>query len=494
MKRNILQKISGKSIAIASVAAFFISGSVSFAQTNFNYTGAVQTYTVPAGVFTLTVSAAGAQGGGEGAGGGLGATMAGDFAVTPGEVLTIVVGQQGQLQIGGNVQNSSGGGGGSFVYNASNVLLVAAGGGGGKCNYAGSTSLHADANGLVGTSGGASSDGNLGGSAGSAGNEGLWSGTPDAGGGAGWLSVSGGPYGGFNAPTWAGGSPFCGGGGGGCGGFGGFGGGGGGGNRYGGGGGGGGYSGGGGGTDPTHGGGGGSYNNGTNQTNTGGTQTGNGLIVITNINCSPYSGTDASSICTGETFIFGTQTLNIGGTYTEVFTGMEGCDSTVVLTLTENAIPTISVISVDEIAGNDGAIDLTIGGGSTYSYNWDNGDMTQDISGLTGGSYVVVVTDDATGCNNSETVVVNSQVGIDELLNNSFTIYPNPSNGIFQLTFSNFVSNMEMQIVSATGQVVMKLIISDETTSVDIHDVLPGAYFVKIISNNGVAVKSIVIE
>jgi hypothetical protein len=95
----------------------------------------------PAGVTSLTISASGAQGGGN-TGGGLGALMSGDFTVTPGETINIVVGQQGQLQIGGQSQNSSGGGGGSFVYRNSSNLLLAAGGGGGLCNYGGSGAIH----------------------------------------------------------------------------------------------------------------------------------------------------------------------------------------------------------------------------------------------------------------------------------------------------------------------------------------------------------------
>ena len=87
-----------------------------WAQTvTFNYTGSVQSYTVPPGVSNVTIDASGAQGGGSNGGaGGLGAQMTGTFAVTPGEVLSVVVGQQGLLQVGGNAQNSSGGGGGSF--------------------------------------------------------------------------------------------------------------------------------------------------------------------------------------------------------------------------------------------------------------------------------------------------------------------------------------------------------------------------------------------
>ncbi|MDX2087476.1 MAG: hypothetical protein SFX73_06490 [Kofleriaceae bacterium] len=249
------------------------SGSVTFA-----FTGAVETFHVPClPQGTLHITAMGAQGGQNG---GLGASIEGDFDIMPGTELSIVVGERGRTQVGGNAQNSDGGGGGTFVY-AGSTLYVAAGGGGGRCNYASSGPLHLGAAGQAGTDGGASQDGNPGGVDGAPGNTGLWSGTPDAGGGAGWLASAATSYGGKSRlDGWSGGNGFCGGGGGGCGGLGGFGGGGGGGNHYGGGGGGGGYSGGGGGTDPTHGGGGGSFNGGTNQINTSGVRTGHGTVTI----------------------------------------------------------------------------------------------------------------------------------------------------------------------------------------------------------------------
>ncbi len=285
-----------------------------FTQTVFNFTGSPQTYTVPAGVNTLTIECLGAQGG---AGGGLGAQIQGDVSVTSGDVLTIIVGEEGHLQLGGNFQNSAGGGGGSFVYNATtNTLLMAAGGGGGLCPWLNAVPLHADAAGQAGPDGGDNSDGqSLGGTGGNGGAEGIWSGTPCAGGGAGWLTVGGSIYGGLNAPTWAGGPGYCGGGGGGCGGVGGYGGGGGGGNLYGGGGGGGGYSGGAGGNDPDHGGGGGSFNSGTNQINNGGVNAGNGMVTITG-GCSddPLTVTVSDyTICGNETVTLNAVSTN-GGT------------------------------------------------------------------------------------------------------------------------------------------------------------------------------------
>lgn len=70
--------------------------------TTFNATGTVQTYTVPPGVVQIQIDAAGAEGGHGGdigapkpMPGGNGARLVATFAVTPGEILNIVVGGAG---------------------------------------------------------------------------------------------------------------------------------------------------------------------------------------------------------------------------------------------------------------------------------------------------------------------------------------------------------------------------------------------------------------
>jgi Ig-like domain CHU_C associated/Secretion system C-terminal sorting domain len=429
----------------------------------FNYTGAVQTFTVPSGVTSINIDASGAQGGGSNGGaGGLGARMTGAFAVTPGQVLSITVGQQGLLQQGGNAQNSSGGGGGTFVYTAGPNLLVAAGGGGGKCNYTGSVPLHADAAGQITANGGASSDGNAGGSAGNGGNAGLWSSVPCAGGGTGWLSNGGGPYGGLGYNTWTGGPGYCGGGGGGCGGVGGFGGGGGGGNHYGGGGGGGGYSGGGGGTDPTHGGGGGSFSIGTAQVNTAGFKTGNGQVIITwngsgcaastrdsivvtvglgsanalivldttvcgyNVSCNGASDgvatVTASGGCPSYTYLWdngattATATGLAAGVHTVTVTEGAGLITVQTVVLQEPSAVQATGTSTSSCAGDStGTIDLTATGGNNcqgYAFLWSNGANTEDLANLSAGTYTVTVTD-AEGCTTTQTITVGSLAALN---------------------------------------------------------------------------------
>src|ERR1043166_6228590 len=66
----------------------------------FNYSGAIVNWTVPAGVTSIHIIAKGAQGGyntSSGVMSGLGASMSGDFTVTPGQVLKILVGEQPSL-------------------------------------------------------------------------------------------------------------------------------------------------------------------------------------------------------------------------------------------------------------------------------------------------------------------------------------------------------------------------------------------------------------
>lgn len=91
--------------------------------------GGIQSWTVPASG-TYHIVATGAQGasGDSGFVGGHGAQVSGDFALTAGQVLKLVVGQQG---VGQGSGENGGGGGGSFVASSSNAAMLIAGGGGG---------------------------------------------------------------------------------------------------------------------------------------------------------------------------------------------------------------------------------------------------------------------------------------------------------------------------------------------------------------------------
>ena len=112
--------------------------------TFFPYTGSIQNWTVPPCVSSVSVIAAGANGGG--ANGGYGATISVTIPVIPGQVLQIVVGGSGTCPAAGyngganggnantNANRACGGGGATDIrispYGLSNRIIVASGGGG----------------------------------------------------------------------------------------------------------------------------------------------------------------------------------------------------------------------------------------------------------------------------------------------------------------------------------------------------------------------------
>jgi hypothetical protein len=241
-------------------------------------TQGIQEWVVPY-TATYTIEVAGAQGGG--VYGGLGANMQGDFNLTAGDTVKILVGQEGTALTSSRFDYS--GGGGSFVtYYDNTPLIIAAGGGGAEISGVGSIGQTTTA----GRNGSGGYNDGVGGTGGNGGTTGIQ--TTD--GGAGLLADGGsgnpnpapqafinGGEGGSNAWTGGGVSADGGFGGGGAS------------NRndltYHGAGGGGGYSGGGSSygnsTSQPIAGGGGSYNIGTNQTNTAGTNMGHGYVRIT---------------------------------------------------------------------------------------------------------------------------------------------------------------------------------------------------------------------
>ena len=123
----------------ASQAALCVHGTQMFSINGTQQTGTLQTFSVPAGVCSLTIEAAGALGG---PGATNGAIMIGKFDLPAATQLSILVGQKA---------TSYAGGGGSFVIGPGSQPLVIAGGGG--SNTAG-TANPAESQGRITTSGG----------------------------------------------------------------------------------------------------------------------------------------------------------------------------------------------------------------------------------------------------------------------------------------------------------------------------------------------------
>ncbi len=420
-----VQDLCGASVSaavnISQPATLSFSSSV-----NFSYTSSVQTWTIPAGVTSLSITAIGG-GGGNGTNGttfgGAGATIIGVVSATAGDVVDIVTGGAGTS----NTTDAGAGGGGSFAWdNTSSVLLVAAGGGGGgngtgyadngynastttsanPSTYGGSGEMGGISTGAIyGGGGGAGflGNGNTNGSntAGSGGNDEANGFT----GGAGNVSLD---------PTIVGGY----GGGGGAGKLGG--------------GGGGGYNGGGGGVAAMGlgGEGGGSYVKGT-ETSTAVTNTGNGSVSIIyntsfviNQNVSCYNGNNgnvtAPSIFGGTTpYTYSwapsggsnaTASNLSAATYTLTINDNCGATLTATVAITQPASALLANATVTTNVGCNGgntgnAQSAPSGGTSPYTYTWSNTATTSSISALTAGTFTLTVQDNQ-GCNATGSVTI----------------------------------------------------------------------------------------
>lgn len=215
------------------IAMVFVmaAGSSLNAQTIYGYTGSSQTYTVPAGVTSIRVKIWGGGGGAAanisgsyGSGGGAGFVQT-DVPVTPGETLTIIVGQGGAgwnstegyagaaYPNGGAATNFGGGGGGRSSVTKSGLTLIAAGGGGGGYQFSGNAGIGGVGGAATGGSGG-SSPNNAGGTGGSPSSGGT-GGYGTASTGSSGSSQQGGAANGANIPGGGGGDGYFGGGGGG---------------------------------------------------------------------------------------------------------------------------------------------------------------------------------------------------------------------------------------------------------------------------------------
>ena len=184
-------------------------------QVLFTTTG-TQSWTVPVGITEISAVVVGGGGGGgggesgrnEGVSGGAGGGLSyGTFAVTPGEVLTVVVGTGGN---GGASQSSGSAGGASSIARGATVLLQGGGGGAGQERSTGtvtggtSTGTARVGGGAGGNSGGNSNDTGSGGggaggysaAGGAGGTTGSGSSSTGGGGGGGGATNSGQGYGG----------------------------------------------------------------------------------------------------------------------------------------------------------------------------------------------------------------------------------------------------------------------------------------------------------
>ncbi len=98
------------------------------------------------------------------------------------------------------------------------------------------------------------------------------------------------------------------------------------------------------------------------------------------------------------------------GSYTVTATDVNGCEGEQTFTVDDTPNePNVTATTTESICGSDnGSIDVSVSGGdSPYTYDWDNGETTEDLDDIPAGTYIITVTG-ADGCTTELSVTLNN--------------------------------------------------------------------------------------
>lgn len=131
------------------------------------------------------------------------------------------------------------------------------------------------------------------------------------------------------------------------------------------------------------------------------------------------------------------------------------------------------------------------------TYQWIDCSDNSPIAGETGQSFVanlsgdfaVIITDG--NCSDTSACVAIQLEGIDELVDLGMNVSPNPSTGIFNVTFENTVSGM-VTIVDANGRLIQTQELNNNAISIDLTSNQSGLYFMNVTTEDGVSRQRIV--
>ncbi len=163
----------------------------------------------------------------------------------------------------------------------------------------------------------------------------------------------------------------------------------------------------------------------------------------------------------------GTVTNLSEGFYSVTVTDDTGCSTIVNDIYVEDASPITATVSVTNAScGNsNGNIDVTVEGGTGgYSYNWDNGAVTQDISDLVSGDYNLTITD-VNGCTHTLIAAVGESLDLDAI-----------STGIS----CNGESDAAINLTVLNGQAPYEYLWSNGQETEDLSGLAAGSYTVTV--------------
>jgi len=207
------------------------------------------------------------------------------------------------------------------------------------------------------------------------------------------------------------------------------------------------------------------------------------INAIDSFGCSYFSepldvSADIQVACNEFTWIDGVTYTASNNTASHVLTNISGYDSVVVLDLTINISPVVTITQ------NGTVLSVTSGN----SYLWSTGEVTQTITPTIIGWHWCVVTD-VNGCESEQTFyeVEHLSTSINNVLTKQVLLYPNPTKEFIRIETEYLIE--KITIINVQGS-VLDVQLKEQT--IDVSNFSNGIYFMEIHTEKGVLRKKFV--
>ncbi|HSY77781.1 MAG TPA: T9SS type A sorting domain-containing protein, partial [Bacteroidia bacterium] len=154
--------------------------------------------------------------------------------------------------------------------------------------------------------------------------------------------------------------------------------------------------------------------------------------------------------------------------------------------------PVLKIISIDSnITGGctNSVWAVTSGGTKPFTYSWNTSPVqTKDTAtNLCNGIYKVTITD-SIGCSVTDSIRINSTIGIAEVQNNSSVkLYPVPTNGNLNISITgNGFVPQALMVYDITGRELMneRVKANSNMITIDVSKLENGTYILKLVNGN----------
>ena len=134
----------------------------------------------------------------------------------------------------------------------------------------------------------------------------------------------------------------------------------------------------------------------------------------------------------------------------------------------------------------------------TYSFepiNWSN---IPNLTTICADSFEVTALQNfLTSCNITQPITISTNCALEnsEFNTTSFSVYPNPSKGIFTVECEHNIQNGVVEIYTLLGQKVFsEHIVDTHNKIISIQNISKGTYILKVVDNNTTAYKKLIID